>query len=158
MRDDQPVVSAASWMVSASTRPNLIKLVSRFGRGEDALAVLGALLVEPHHRADRVVGVAQALDDLARLHRAVAVPRRLDVDFRGGRGGALALDRALGLALFLAQPGGLRARRALGGLAGLAAGLTQPRGAVGVRRLGLRGHVTAVVPARGLGLRLGLGL
>ena len=32
MRGDQPVVSAASWMVSASTRPNLTTVVSRFGK------------------------------------------------------------------------------------------------------------------------------
>src|SRR2546423_1138057 len=92
MRDDQPVVSAASWMVSASTRHNLIKVVSRFGRLEDRLAALVALLVEPDHRADRVVGAAQARDDLAGLQAVVVVPRRADVELGARGGGALRLD------------------------------------------------------------------
>src|SRR4051812_30485957 len=90
MRADQPVVSAASWMVSASTRPNLIKVVSRFCRGQNRLAALVALLVEPDHRAHGLVGVTQAVDDLARLHPVVAVPRCVDAQLRAGVGGALA--------------------------------------------------------------------
>src|SRR3954454_24114832 len=91
MRDDQPVVSAASWMVSASTGPNLIKVVSRFGRLQDGLAALGALLVETDHRADGVVGALQPLDDVSGLHRVVALPRRVHVDLGPGVRGALGL-------------------------------------------------------------------
>src|SRR4051794_23776118 len=169
MRADQPVVSAASWMVSASTRHNLIKVVSRFGtpavaprlparrfagappsrggllgRGQDALARLVALLVEADHRLDRVVGAAEPRDDVARLHLVVALPRGLDVDLGARRGRALALDRRLGLALCLAQARRLAAGRALGRLAGLAAGLAQAVGPVAIWRLALGGHGAAV--------------
>src|SRR3954447_13602609 len=155
MRADQPVVSAASWMVSASTRHNLIKVVSRFspdglpGRREDALARLVVLLVEADHRLDGVVGAVEPRDDVARLHLVVALPRRVDVDLGARRGRALALDRGLGLALGLAQARGLAARRAFGGLARLAAGLAQALGAVAVGRLALGGYRAAVGGARG---------
>src|SRR5438067_1982608 len=78
MRGDQPVVSAASWMVSASmvTRSTLPRLCQGLlGRAEDRLALLGLLLVEADHRAGRGVGLAEAADDVAGLHRAVALPR-----------------------------------------------------------------------------------
>src|SRR3954447_10268562 len=98
MRADQPGVSAASWMVSASTRHNLIKVVSRFARrGDDALAALVRRLVEADHRLDRVVGGDEAVDDLARLHLVIALPGRVDVELGARRGRALALDGRLGL-------------------------------------------------------------
>src|SRR4051812_36155933 len=105
-------------MVSASTRPNLIKLVSRFGRSprdraprsalggvEDAAAALVTLLVEAGDRAHGGRGLAQAQDDLGGLHVVVALPRRVDVDLGAGIGGPLALDDVLlvGLALGLAD-------------------------------------------------------
>src|SRR3954466_2377041 len=117
MRGDQPVVSAASWMVRASTRPDLTTLLSRFrawtrprpqsspglrglGREEDRLAVLVLGLVEPYRGEHRRVGVLQAPEHLVERHRVVALPRRLDVDLGPRPGGG-------------AAPGGPRLARAL---------------------------------------------
>src|SRR3954451_17469995 len=136
MRGDQPVVSAASWMVRASTRPNLTTLLSRFPRGggggggraalrrlgrqQDRLPALVLALVQAHGGDDRLVGALEAREDLVERHLVVARPRRLDVDL--GAGGGLpagARDRRppLGLGLGLADPGGLATRRAGGALA-----------------------------------------
>src|SRR3954447_6109208 len=127
MRADQPVVSAASWMVSASTRPNLIKVVSRFGRLEDRLALLARLLVEPDHGPGGRVGRAHAVDDVGRLHVVVGGPGGVDVDLGARRGRALAPDRRL-LVLALAQTGGLPGGRALGRARRAAALLAQALG------------------------------
>src|SRR3954452_18263270 len=118
MRADQPVVPAASWIVSASMEraqpyQGCVKVQtgqqrprgprhrepatpalagSALGRGEDALARLVSLLVEPRHRPDGRRSLPEALDDLRGLHLVVALPRSLDAQLRAGRGGALGLD------------------------------------------------------------------
>src|SRR3954453_19981148 len=125
MRGDQPVVSAASWMVRASTGPNLTTRLSRFPwfhpcalrrgcagrlrRQEDRLPVLVQTLVEPHRRDGRVVGRLAPGADLVERHGVVALPRRLDMDLRpgaGGRADARGGRGALGRALRLAGRGG----------------------------------------------------
>src|SRR4051795_5531442 len=87
MRGDQPVVSAASWMVRASVNaPNLTTIVSRFGgarsaRGlQDGLAALVRRLVEGHDAFGRRVGVAQPRDDRGGRVLVIAGPRRIDGD------------------------------------------------------------------------------
>src|SRR3954453_10937667 len=127
MRGDQPVVSAASWMVRASTRPNLTTLLSRFprrrgraalrrlGRQQDRLAALVLALVQAHGGDDRLVGALEAREDLVKRHLVAARPPPLGVDRGAGAGlraGARDRRRPLGLALGLAERGGLATRRA----------------------------------------------
>src|SRR3954453_5313341 len=143
MRGDQPVVSAASWIVSASLamRSTLPRLCQGwcllFRRAEDRLALLRLLLVEADHRAGRRVGRAHPAHDLARLHRCVALPRLPDTQLGAGIGRALALDQLVGGLLLLAQLRGLGARGALRRVRRLAGGLAQALRAVAVGRLAL---------------------
>src|SRR5262245_24062469 len=92
MRGDQPVVSAASWMVRASVTADQpyhdrVKVWAgcqpagaSAGRLQDRRAVLVAALVEGDDGLRGRVGVAQAGDDRARGLARVAVPRLLDGD------------------------------------------------------------------------------
>src|SRR6188768_3090793 len=107
MRGDQPVVRAASWMVSASTSqpyhdrvkvhqaspslwegdPGLRRGRSGVRRGlaggeEDRLARLVAALVGAHDRQLHLGGALQAGEDLVEAHLVVAGPRLGDVDLR----------------------------------------------------------------------------
>src|SRR4051812_3634499 len=103
MRADQPVVSAASWMVSASfwMRPTLPRVCQGLALGcaQDRLALLRALLVEAHERPRRGVGRLEPPHDLARLHRPVALPGLVDADLGAGLTRALGLDDLVGLRL-----------------------------------------------------------
>src|SRR5689334_9321045 len=114
MRGDQPVVSAASWMVRASVNaPNLTTIVSRFGAGLSArgpdhrLASLVGALVQGDDGLGGGIGAAQARDDRRRRLMVVLGPRRVDgdvaphvADVVGGPEGlhdlGLAVDVALG--------------------------------------------------------------
>ena len=158
---DQPVVSAASWMVSASCDAhNLTKVVSRFVTAHGPRpwrrgccgGCLWVLLVEADHRADRGVGDSPTRqDDLGRLHLVVAVPGRRDADLGAGGGGALALDDVglLGLALGLADAGGGVAGQL--GLGSALLGAPCALGALAVRRLALGVDRAAVGAAGGPG-------
>src|SRR3954454_5320054 len=126
MRGDQPVVWAASWMVRASTNPNLTTIVSRFGKQdppcgrailasgeglaggeEDRRARLVLALVGPHDGELDLGGVFQAREDLVEAHGVVAGPRLGDVNLRAD---AVRAAR-LGLARRLTHRRDLAARR-----------------------------------------------